>query len=151
MSGWTNKGKSKCLVEWTRNNGAPTGFYVALVTSATAPDADINTLGQLTEIASGNGYSTGGLAVARNATDWDTETQDNAGDLGKALVKDLVWTASGGNLPSSGSGARYAVMTDDNATIASREVYHFWDLSSDRLVSVGQTITLQDLEVRLTE
>jgi hypothetical protein len=62
-----------------------------------------------------------------------------------------VWTASTGPLPASGGGARYAVLTDDNGTVSSREVLAYFDLVSDRVVSDGQTITLQDSELLLSE
>jgi hypothetical protein len=62
-----------------------------------------------------------------------------------------VWTAAGGNLPGSGNGARYLVITDDNATKASREVWAFFDLTADRTVSDTQALTLQGSELRLTE
>lgn len=151
MAGLTNKGKFRILNGFFRNTSVPTNFYVALVTSATAPTADINTLSQLTEIAAGNGYTAGGIQLARNSTDFDALTENDTDDRGELQIKDLVWTASGGSLPASGSGARYAVLTDDNATVGSREVLAFWDLTSDRTVSVGQTLTLQNCELRLTE
>jgi hypothetical protein len=66
-------------------------------------------------------------------------------------IKDLIWTATGGSLPTSGNGARWAVLTDANATVGNREVWKYWDLVSDRSVSVGQTLTLQNLEARITE
>ena len=69
----------------------------------------------------------------------------------KGQFKDMVWTASGGTLPGSGDGARYAVLTDDNVTQDDREVWCYWDLSSDRVVSDTQTLTLSDLELRFTE
>jgi hypothetical protein len=134
-----------------RNGTEPTTFYVALVTSAAAPTADTNTLGDLTQIAAGNGYTSGGIAVARNTTDFDTLTEDDTNDRGDLQIKDLTWTASGGSIPGSGNGARYAVLTDDNGTVNSREVYAYWDLTSDRSVSTGQTLTLQNLEIRLSE
>jgi hypothetical protein len=128
----------------------PTNYYVALLTSATAPNADTNTKADVTEMASGNGYTTGGISLTKNSTDFDVLTEDDTNDRALIQIRDLVWTASGGSMPASG-GARYAVLTDDNATQTSREVYHFWDLVSDRQVSVGQTLTLQDCEIRLTE
>lgn len=151
MAGWTNKGKHHLLDQVFRNATEKTNYYIALVTSATAPTADTNTLSQLTEIAAGNGYTAGGFQLARNSTDFDTLTENDTDDRGDLQIKDVVWTASGGNLPASGNGARYAVLTDDNATVGSREVYAFWDLSADRTVSSGQTLTLQNLELRLTE
>jgi hypothetical protein len=151
VAGLTNKGKYRILDMAFRNGTEPTSFYVALVTSAAAPTADTNTLGDLTQIAAGNGYTSGGLAVARNATDFDTLTEDDTNDRGDLQIKDLTWTASGGSIPGSGNGARYAVLTDDNGTVNSREVYAYWDLTSDRSVSTGQTLTLQNLEIRLSE
>ena len=105
----------------------------------------------MTEIAAGNGYTTGGISLNRDATDFDVLTEDDSGDRGFIQVKNVVWTASGGNLPASGNGARWAVLLDDNGTVGSREVYAYWDLSSDRTVSVGQTLTLIDLELRANE
>jgi hypothetical protein len=151
MAGWTNKGKMSILEGYFRNAGAPTNFFVGLVTSAVAPVADTNTFGELTEIAAGNGYTTGGISLNKDATDFDVLNENDTDDRGEIQVKDLVWTASGGPIPASGAGARYAALTDDNVTVGSREVYAFWDLVSDRTVSDSQTLTLQDCELRLTE
>ena len=151
MAGWTNKGKMSILDAYFRNAGAPTNFYVALVTDATAPDADTNTLGDLTEIADGNGYTTGGYQLTKNSTDFDVLNEDDTNDRGDIQIKDVAWTASGGSIPGSGNGARYAVLLDDNATVASREVLAYWDLTSSRSVSDGQTLTLQNLELRINE
>lgn len=152
MAGWTNKGKFRVLEAMAVSATAfPASFNIALVTSSVAPVADTNTFGQLTEIAVGNGYVTGGINVARDTTDFDTRTEDDANDRGFVRLKDIIWTAAGGSIPASGNGARYAVMTDNNSTVGSREVWHFWDLVSDRSVSSGQTLTLQDLEVFLSE
>lgn len=150
LAGWTNRGKFNALSRLYRGGTIPTNYFVALVTSATAPTADINTKSELTELANGNGYTTGGISLTKNSTNFDVLTEDDTNDRALIQIKDLVWTASGGSLPASG-GARYAILTDDNATQGSREVHHFWDLTSDRQVSVGQTLTLQDCEIRLTE
>lgn len=151
MPGWTNKGKYDNLDAWLRDTAPPTNFYVALVTSASAPDADTNTLGELTEIAAGNGYTSGGYSLTPGATDFDVLTEDDTNDRALIQIKDIVWTASGGPIPGSGNGARYAIFTDDNATVGSRETYNYWDLVSDRQVSDGQNLTLQDCELRLNE
>lgn len=126
----------------------PASFNVALVTSATAPNPDTNTMADLTQIAAGNGYVSGGINVAKNTTDWDTRTEDDTNDRADVLLKDLVWTAAGGPIPASGAGARYAVLTDNNATVSAREVWAYWDLSSDRVISDTQTLTLRDLGLR---
>ena len=151
MAGWTNRLKYNMLNWVFRAATIPTNFFVALVTSATAPTADTNTKSELTEIANGNGYTTGGLSLTKNSTDFDVLTEDDTNDRALIQVKDLVWTASGGSLPGSGNGARYAVLTDDNATQGSREILAFWDLTADRSVSVGQTLTLQNCELRIND
>ena len=149
--GWTNRGKYAALNNLFRGGTLPTNFYVALVTSAAAPSATTNTLGDLTQIATGNGYSDGGFSLTPGATDFDSINEDDTNDSGSIQIKDVTWTAASGPIPSSGNGARYAVLTDDNGTIASREVWAYWDLSSDRTVSDGQDLTLQNLELRLQE
>lgn len=152
MAGFTNRGKKLILDYYFRRQGSlPAKFYVALVTSAQAPSADTNLLSDLTQIASGNGYTSGGFELTPGTTDFDTMTEDDSADKGILQAKDIVFTASGGNLPASGDGARYAVLTDDNVVVANRQIFGFWDLVSDRMVSNGQAFTLQNLEIQFTE
>lgn len=148
-SGWTNKGKYKALGWSFRGVTIPTNFYARLCTSATAPNVDINIASELTQVSAGTGYTAGGMSLAKNATDWDVWTEDDTADDAFIQLKDLVWTASGGTLPATDS-ARWAVLTDDNATDGSREIYAWWDLVSDRQVSDGQTLTLVNCELKLT-
>lgn len=155
MAGVTNRGKLRlleiALANTSQAGAIPTNFYVHLLTPATAPTAGTNTLGQVTQIADGNGYNTAGYTINRDTTDWDTQTEDDANTIAYLQLKDVAWTAAGGTLPSGGSGARWAVLTDDEAVMGDREVYFYWDLSSEREVSVGQTLTLQNCEARLAE
>ena len=151
MAGWTNRGKYHYLSQVVLNPTEKTNYYLALITDAAAPTVDTDTYTGLTEVPAGNGYTSGGLIIARNATDFDVVTEDDTNDVAYWQLKDMVWTASGGSLPASGTGARYAIFTDDNGTVASREVYHWFDLVSNRIVSSGQTLTLQNVEARLTE
>lgn len=148
-SGWTNRGKYKVLGWSFRGVTIPTNYYIVLCTSAATPTVDQDTFSGLTQVSTGNGYTAGGTSLNKNATDWDTWTQDNVtNDDAFIQLKDIVYTASGGTLPASDS-ARWAVLTDDNATLNSREVYAFFDLVSDRQVSDTQTLTLQDMELRI--
>jgi hypothetical protein len=147
MAGWTNRGKKELLRRFFQND-LPTNVYIALVTSAAAPGPDTNVFSELTEIAAGNGYTTGGYQMSLNATDFPTATEDDALDLAKVIAKIVSWLATGGPIPSSGDGARYAVMLDDNATVANREVWQYWDLSSNRSVLAGITLELKDLETQ---
>jgi hypothetical protein len=149
-SGWTNKGKAHVLGIVFQNIAEKANYYMALATDAATPTVDTNTFGQLTEIANGNGYTTGGYQLTPGNTDFDVLTEDDSGDKGLVQVKDVAWTASGGSLPGSGSGARWAVLLDNNATVGSREVYAWWDLTSNRSVTVGQVFTLQNLELDIT-
>lgn len=146
---WTNRGKY--LVESWAFRGAtrPTNFYIALVTAAAAPTADTNTLSQLTEIAAGNGYTAGGYQLTPGTTDFDVLTENDTDDRGELQLKDIAWNASGGPIPASGGGARYAVLLTDEATVANRQVICSWDLASDRVVSSGQPLTLQNCEIRI--
>lgn len=149
-SGWTNKGKARILNGFFRATSLPTNLFAVLITSAVVPDADTNTLSELTQIANGNGYTTNGVSLNRNSTDFDVLTEDDANDRALVQIKDLVWTASSGPLPASGNGASYLVITDDNGTAGSREVIGFFDLVSPRSVSDGQSLTIQDAEFRLS-
>ena len=151
MAGWTNRGKFSVLDSYYRAATLPTNFYIALLTSATAPGPDINTLGELTQVATGNGYADGGYSLTPGGTDFDSLVEDDGTDQAKLQVKDVIWTAAAGPIPASGDGARYAVITDDNATTTARLILGYWDLTSDRSVSDGQTLTLQDLELQLNE
>jgi hypothetical protein len=154
MSGFTNRGKLRvieiALANTSQAGSIPVTFNVHLCTPATAPTAGTDTLTALTQIADGAGYATGGYSIARNLTDWDVQTEDDANTMAYLQLKDVVWTATA-TFPASGSGARWAVLCDDEAVIANREVYFYWDLTSERTISNGQTLTLQNSEVRLTE
>ena len=151
MAGFTNRGKYLFMQYATGTASPPTSFYMALCTSATAPTADTNTLSQLTEIAAGNGYTSGGLIVERSATGFPTVTENDSTDLASATIKNLSFTASGGNLPASGSGARYAVLTTDEGTVGNRQIIAYYDLSSDRTVSSGQSLQLNAFLLQFTE
>jgi hypothetical protein len=151
MAGFTNKGKFRMAEAYLRAVATPTNLYMALVTSVNVPDADTNTLGDLTEITAGNGYTTGGYQLTPGATDFDVCNEDDVNDLAHVEIKDIAWVASGGSIPSAGNGARYAVLIDDNATVSLREVLAYFDLVSDRTISVGQTLTLQDCTLEAKE
>jgi hypothetical protein len=149
-AGMTNRAAYLILDYYFRAATPPTQFYGALCTSATAPTQDTNTLGQLTEIAAGNGYTSGGLTVERSATGFPTYTESDASDLAELLIKDLSYTASGGTLPSSG-GARYWVLTTDEGTVGNRQIIAFADLTSDRSVTSGNSININDTPIQLVE
>jgi len=150
-SGVTNKGAYKILGWSLRQETMETNLYLALITNDVVPTVDTNTLGELTQIATGNGYTDGGYQLTPNSTDFDVWTEDDVNDKGYLQLKDIVWTASGGSIPDSGTGAYYAVLTDDNVTVASREVYAWFELTGAPIsVSNGQTLTLPDVQIDAT-
>lgn len=147
---WTNRGARRAIAILFQGETPPTDFYVALIKATPAPTVDTTTMAAVAEITAGNGYTAGGIQLNRDAVDFDTLNENTTDDLAEALIRDLVWTASGGSIPASGAGARYAVLTNDNATLSAREIWLVFDLSSDRTVSVGQALTLRDLTIQAT-
>lgn len=148
MAGITNRGKYNMLNRAFRDGST---YNMALLTNDTPPTADSNTLADVSEIAAGTGYTSGGASLTGNATDFDVLTEDDVNDRALIQVKDVVFTASGGNIPTSGNGARWCALTGDNVTVSARELEAYGDLSSDRTVSDGQSLTIQDFEIRLSE
>ncbi len=146
----TNRGMYRLARIALANTSVPTVFYLALVTSGNVPTRSTNTFSELTEIATGNGYTTGGISVARNTTDWDTSTENDSTNTLTILLKDETWTASAGTLPSSGTAA-YVILTDDNVTIASREVIAYHSLGGDISVGSGQPLTISDFGFVFTQ
>lgn len=144
---FTNRGKFRMLQSFYRGVNTPSTFYVALVTATVVPTAATNTLSQLAEIAAGNGYTAGGIAVARSAVAWDVLIEDDTLNQARVQAADIVWTPSGGPIPSSGAGATYAVLLDDNVTPANRDVIAYATLTPGPVtVSDTQPLTLQNLE-----
>jgi len=91
---------------------------------ATAVDASAGTI---TEVANGNGYTTGGNAAS-------TATSSQTGGTFKLVLNSpSAWTASG-----AGFTFRYAVLTD--ATTSTNVAY--WDYGSSQAVAAGETVTV---------
>lgn len=151
MAGFTNRGKRNILAAVFRGATIPTNFYIALCTSADTPTAATKTFSELTEITPGNGYTTGGYQVTPNDTDFDTLTEDDVDNYAAVELKDIPWTANGGPIPSADDDAQWAVLLDDNGTIADREVWDFWNLATGQSVIEDDILLLEDLEQRITE
>jgi galactitol-specific phosphotransferase system IIC component len=91
---------------------------------ATAVD---QTAGTITEVANGNGYTTGGNAAST------TSSSQTGGTFKLVLASPSVWTASG-----AGFTFRYAVLTD--STTGTNVGY--WDYGSSQAVAAGETVTV---------
>lgn len=145
MPGMTNRAVKLMVGSFFADDGTPTSFKMALCTAAVTPTADTNLLSDLTEIAVGNGYSAGGVTVARNlTTGFDTLTEDDSGNTGYIRVQDVSFLASGGTLPASGDGASWAVLTDDSGNVMG-----YFTLTSPQSVADGQSININSAELRL--
>lgn len=148
-SDWTRRGVYRALGVLFRGETPPTNFYVMLITSAVSPSATTTTItaSSLIEVANGNGYTTGGFQLDRNSTDFP-DFVEAATSYVRAI--DASWTASLGDIPASGNPPRWAVLTDDNATVGDREVWAYHDLTTTYSATSGQTITIPDIELSLT-
>lgn len=146
---WTVRGMRRALAITFQDETPPTNFYVALVKASPSPSRTTTVMSGLGEITAGNGYVSGGVQIDRDTVEFDTLTEDGGNFRVDLELADVAWTATGGSIPSSGDGARWAVLTNDNATVANREVWFVWDLQGVRQVSVGQALTLRDLTMRL--
>jgi hypothetical protein len=105
--------------------GVNAGTDSWVIKLATAVDA---TLGTITEVANGNGYSTGGNSAGVNST----PTQ-SGGTYTLTLSNPAVWNATG-----AGFSFRYAVLTD--STSGTNVAY--WDYGSSQTVASGETVTV---------
>lgn len=115
---------SENVAEKVFNHGADTH---KVVLSNSAPTASMALLSEITQIANGNGYTTGGSTAAVSSSSQSSGTY-------KLVLGDVVFTASGSLGPF-----RYAVLYDDTAT--NDEMVGWWDYGSSITLSTGETFT----------
>lgn len=115
----------EALAEKVHNLGADT-LKVALTN--TAPNASDATLSQITQIANGNGYTTGGTQATISSSAQTSGTY-------KLVLNDVVFTASGSLGPF-----RYAVLYNDTAS--NDELIGYWDYGSSVTLASGDTFTV---------
>jgi hypothetical protein len=100
---------------------------VALTNTAPTAATD-DELADITQVANGNGYTTGGTAVASNAYSQTSGT-------GKLTGNDVVFTASGSMGPF-----RYAALYSDTST--GDKLIGYWDYGSSITLASGETFTV---------
>lgn len=83
--------------------------------------------GTITEVANGNGYTTGGNSTTI------TSASQTGGTFKLVLTSPSLWTASG-----AGFAFQYAVLTD--STTGTNVGY--WDYGSSQTVATGETVTV---------
>lgn len=115
----------EALAEKAHNLGADT-LKVALTN--TAPSASNTVLADITQIANGNGYTTGGSTTTQSSSAQTSGTY-------KLVLGDVVFTASGGAMGTF----QYAVLYNDTAT--SDELIGYWDYGSAVSLADGETFT----------
>jgi galactitol-specific phosphotransferase system IIC component len=102
------------------NSGSDT-WVIKLATAVNAA------AGTITEVANGNGYTTGGNAASV------TSASQTGGTFTLVLASPAVWTASG-----AGFSFRYAILTD--STTSTNVAY--WDYGASQAVASGETVTV---------
>lgn len=105
--------------------------FVAILTNSTPTKAGTTVATDVTEIATGNGYTTGGVTLT--TLSW-AETAAGSG-IWQWTFDDFSWTAAGGDI----AAFRYAVIID--TTPATDLVVGFIDRGSSAVLASGNTIT----------
>lgn len=100
-----------------------------VVLTNSAPTAANTVLTDVTQIANGNGYTTGGTSSANNVF-----TQ--SGGVAKLTSDDVVFTSSGAGM----AAFRYAVLYNNTAT--NDELIGWVDYGSALTLLVGETLTV---------
>lgn len=115
----------EALAEKTHNLGSDT---LKVVLTNSAPVAANTVLADITQIANGNGYTTGGTAATISSSAQTSGTY-------KLVLADVTFTASGSMGPF-----RYAVLYNDTAT--SDELIGYWDYGSSITLAASETFTV---------
>jgi hypothetical protein len=86
----------------------------------------------LTEIAGGNGYTTGGNTASQSSS------AQSSGTYKLVLADPPTWTASGGTI----GPFRYAVLYNDTSTSPADPLIGWWDYGSSVTLASGETFTV---------
>lgn len=116
------------LAEKVHNLGSDT-LKIALTN--TAPTTSSATLADITQISSGNGYSSGGTAATISSSAQTSGTY-------KLVLADVVFTASGGSI----GPFRYAVLYNDTPTSPADPIIGYWDYGSSVTLADTETFTV---------
>lgn len=108
-----------------------TTHVLKVALSNTAPSSANAVLADITQVANGNGYTTGGVSVGTITGAQTSGTFKLTGGT------DPVWTASG-----AGFTARYAVLYNDTPTSPADPLIGWWDYGSSVTLAAGETFTV---------
>jgi hypothetical protein len=144
----TNRGL-KLLLQWALQDvSAPSTFYAILLPSGATVNVDVNTVSDTSEIPAGNGYTSGGVAVARSNLGFIDLTEDDTNNWATIEVKNTEFTTSGGAIPTSGD-IRYMAITTDEAAVADRQILFVFDLGSSITIPDGKYLNVKDGIIKL--
>lgn len=116
----------EAIAEKVHNLGSDT---LKVVLTNSAPSAANTQLSDITQIANGNGYTTGGTQASQSSS-------SQTGGTYKLVLTDVVFTASGGSM----GPFRYVVLYNDTAT--NDELIAYWDYGSAVTLASGETFTV---------
>lgn len=116
----------EAVAEKVHNLGSDT-LKVAL--SNTAPVASNTVLANITQIAAGNGYTTGGTQATQASSAQTSGTY-------KLVLNDVTFTASGGSIATF----RYVVLYNDTAT--NDELIGWYDYGTALDITSGNSFTV---------
>jgi hypothetical protein len=109
-----------------------TSHVLKVMLTLSAPIASNTVRANLTEIASGNGYTTGGATIG---TITGAQTSGTFKIVGSA---DPAWTAT----PAAMANFRYAVLYNDTPTSPADPLIGFWDYGATLTLGIGETFTV---------
>jgi len=116
----------EALAEKVHNLGADT---LKVVLSDVAPVATNTVLANITQIANGNGYTTGGTQATITTSEQTSGTY-------KLVLADVTFTASGGSIAQF----RYAVLYNDTAS--NDELIGYYDYGAEVNITTGNSFTV---------
>lgn len=118
---------TKDLIDGKHNFGSDV-FKVMLTN--TAPTSANQIKSDVTEIASGNGYTAGGTAT--------TIVESTTSGVAKVTGSNVVFTASGGTV----GPFRYAVLYNDTQSSPAKPLVSWWDYGSSITLNDTETLTV---------
>jgi hypothetical protein len=116
----------EAIAEKSHNLGSDT---LKVVLTNSAPVAGNTVLANITQIANGNGYTTGGATATISASSQTSGTY-------KLVLADVSWTASGGSI----GPFQYAVLYNDTAT--NDELIGYYDYGAAVTITTGNSFTV---------
>jgi hypothetical protein len=119
---------SENLCEAVHNLGSHT---LKVMLTNTAPTSANSVKADLTEISSGNGYTTGGTQATISSSAQTSGTY-------KLVLADVVFTATGGSI----GPFRYAVLYNDTPSSPADPLIGWWDYGSSITLAATETFTV---------